>query len=149
MSISKDDILNAIAEMSVMDVVELVEAMEEKFENMYPFLSVGIQDIEIIANFGEQNFLYNPNRSLAYAWRKETRCLSNQDFVEKDLDIKNFLNLSKDVSLVSTVASGAYTVTECHGLVLSSRSIFFKELFENDGFKDRTIQIDAHGWLIN
>jgi large subunit ribosomal protein L7/L12 len=31
MSLSKDDILNAIAEMSVMDVVELVEAMEEKF----------------------------------------------------------------------------------------------------------------------
>ncbi|QBY03988.1 50S ribosomal protein L7/L12 [Thalassotalea sp. HSM 43] len=31
MSISKEDILNAIAEMSVMDVVELVEAMEEKF----------------------------------------------------------------------------------------------------------------------
>ena len=30
MSLSKDDILNAIAEMSVMDVVELVEAMEEK-----------------------------------------------------------------------------------------------------------------------
>ncbi|GHF86893.1 50S ribosomal protein L7/L12 [Thalassotalea marina] len=31
MSISKDDILNAIAEMSVMEVVELIEAMEEKF----------------------------------------------------------------------------------------------------------------------
>ena len=31
MSLSKDDILNAIAEMSLMDVVELVEAMEEKF----------------------------------------------------------------------------------------------------------------------
>lgn len=31
MSLSRDDILNAIAEMSVMDVVELVEAMEEKF----------------------------------------------------------------------------------------------------------------------
>ncbi len=31
MSISKDDILNAIAEMSVMDVVELIEAMEDKF----------------------------------------------------------------------------------------------------------------------
>jgi large subunit ribosomal protein L7/L12 len=31
MSLSKDDILNAIAEMSVMDVVELVESMEEKF----------------------------------------------------------------------------------------------------------------------
>jgi large subunit ribosomal protein L7/L12 len=31
MSLSKDDILSAIAEMSVMDVVELVEAMEEKF----------------------------------------------------------------------------------------------------------------------
>ena len=31
MSLSKDDILNAIAEMSVIDVVELVEAMEEKF----------------------------------------------------------------------------------------------------------------------
>ena len=31
MSLSKDDILNAIAEMSVMDVVELVEAMEDKF----------------------------------------------------------------------------------------------------------------------
>ena len=28
---SKEDILNAIAEMSVMDVVELVSAMEEKF----------------------------------------------------------------------------------------------------------------------
>ena len=31
MSLSKDEILNAIAEMSVMDVVGLVTAMEEKF----------------------------------------------------------------------------------------------------------------------
>ncbi|HMA98972.1 MAG TPA: 50S ribosomal protein L7/L12, partial [Wenzhouxiangella sp.] len=31
MGMSKDDILNAIAEMSVMEVVELIEAMEEKF----------------------------------------------------------------------------------------------------------------------
>ena len=31
MSVSKEDILNAIAEMSVIDVVALVEAMEEKF----------------------------------------------------------------------------------------------------------------------
>jgi len=31
MALSKDDILNAIAEMSVMDVVELIEAMEDKF----------------------------------------------------------------------------------------------------------------------
>ncbi len=31
MSLSKEDILEAIAEMSVMDVVALVEAMEEKF----------------------------------------------------------------------------------------------------------------------
>ena len=28
---SKDDILNAIADMSVMEIVELIEAMEEKF----------------------------------------------------------------------------------------------------------------------
>ncbi len=31
MALSKDDILNAIAEMSVMDIVELIRAMEEKF----------------------------------------------------------------------------------------------------------------------
>jgi large subunit ribosomal protein L7/L12 len=31
MALSKDDILNAIAEMSVMEVVELVGSMEEKF----------------------------------------------------------------------------------------------------------------------
>jgi large subunit ribosomal protein L7/L12 len=31
MAVSKDDILEAIASMSVMDVVELIEAMEEKF----------------------------------------------------------------------------------------------------------------------
>lgn len=31
MALSKDDILNAIAEMSVMDVVELIKAMEDKF----------------------------------------------------------------------------------------------------------------------
>ncbi len=31
MALSKDDLLNAIAEMSVMEVVELVQAMEEKF----------------------------------------------------------------------------------------------------------------------
>lgn len=31
MSLSKDDVLNAIAEMSVMEVVDLVSAMEEKF----------------------------------------------------------------------------------------------------------------------
>lgn len=31
MALSKDDILNAIADMSVMDVVDLVSSMEEKF----------------------------------------------------------------------------------------------------------------------
>ena len=31
MALSKDDILNAIASMSVMEVVELISAMEEKF----------------------------------------------------------------------------------------------------------------------
>ena len=31
MALSKDDILNAIADMSVMDIVALIEAMEEKF----------------------------------------------------------------------------------------------------------------------
>ena len=31
MALSKEDILNAIAEMSVMDIVELISAMEEKF----------------------------------------------------------------------------------------------------------------------
>jgi large subunit ribosomal protein L7/L12 len=31
MALSKNDVLNAIAEMSVMDVVELIAAMEEKF----------------------------------------------------------------------------------------------------------------------
>jgi large subunit ribosomal protein L7/L12 len=31
MALSKDDVLNAIADMSVMQVVELVKAMEEKF----------------------------------------------------------------------------------------------------------------------
>ena len=31
MALSNDDILNAIADMSVMEIVELIEAMEEKF----------------------------------------------------------------------------------------------------------------------
>ncbi|ARN74441.1 50S ribosomal protein L7/L12 [Oceanicoccus sagamiensis] len=31
MSLSQEDIINAVAEMSVKDVVELIEAMEEKF----------------------------------------------------------------------------------------------------------------------
>ncbi len=31
MALSKDDILNAIADMTVMDVVDLVQAMEDKF----------------------------------------------------------------------------------------------------------------------
>ena len=31
MALTKDDIINAVAEMSVMEVVELIEAMEEKF----------------------------------------------------------------------------------------------------------------------
>jgi len=31
MALSTDDILNAVAEMSVMDIVALIEAMEEKF----------------------------------------------------------------------------------------------------------------------
>jgi large subunit ribosomal protein L7/L12 len=31
MALSKDDVLNAVADMSVMEIVELIEAMEEKF----------------------------------------------------------------------------------------------------------------------
>lgn len=31
MALTKEDIINAVAEMSVMDVAELIEAMEEKF----------------------------------------------------------------------------------------------------------------------
>jgi hypothetical protein len=33
MALSKDDILNAIADMSVMDIVSLIEAMEEKLRH--------------------------------------------------------------------------------------------------------------------
>ena len=35
MALSKDDVLNAIAEMSVMDIVELISAMEEKSVNYF------------------------------------------------------------------------------------------------------------------
>ncbi len=31
MALTKEDIINAVADMSVMEVVELIEAMEEKF----------------------------------------------------------------------------------------------------------------------
>ncbi|MBR9905593.1 MAG: 50S ribosomal protein L7/L12, partial [Gammaproteobacteria bacterium] len=31
MALSKDDIINSVADMTVMEVVELIEAMEEKF----------------------------------------------------------------------------------------------------------------------
>ena len=115
-------------------------AIDEKFENMHPFISLGIEDIEIIANFGEQTFLYNPNRSLSYTWRK---CLSAPDFPgiseEPNMESMNFFDQSKDVSLVSTHAPDG--PIKCHGLVLSCRSTYFKEMFENDGFKNRRIEL--------
>ena len=36
MALSKDDVLNAIAEMSVMDIVELIMAFEEEFSVEIP-----------------------------------------------------------------------------------------------------------------
>jgi large subunit ribosomal protein L7/L12 len=44
MSVTKDQILDAIAEMSVMDVVELIEAMEEKFGVSAAAASVAVGD---------------------------------------------------------------------------------------------------------
>ena len=111
------------------------EAIDEKYENMHPFISLGMQDIEIIANFGQQHFLYNPNRSLAYAWRKETRYITCSDHL-------------KDVTLVSTYFPDDHQPIKCHGLVLSCRSNFFKEMFENEGFKNRTIEIPEPNWQI-
>ena len=58
------------------DESPIKEPIDKKFEDMVPFISVGIQDIEIIANFGQQAFLYNPHRSLAYTWRKEAKYFS-------------------------------------------------------------------------
>ena len=48
MALSKDDILNAIAEMSVMDVVELVSAMEEKTEFDIVLTAVGEKKVNVI-----------------------------------------------------------------------------------------------------
>ncbi|WP_028304192.1 50S ribosomal protein L7/L12 [Oceanospirillum maris] len=41
MALTKEDIINAVAEMSVMDVVELIEAMEEKFGVSAAAVAVG------------------------------------------------------------------------------------------------------------
>ena len=52
MALSKDDILNAIADMSVMDVVELVQAMEEKF-GVSAAAAVAAAPVAVAAEGGE------------------------------------------------------------------------------------------------
>ena len=126
----------------------LKEPIDKKFEEMVPFISVGIQDIEIVANFGQQAFLYNPHRSLAYTWRNEVKYLSESKFLGFGTESMNFFDNLTDVSLVSTSNPDYPETIKCHGLVLSCRSTFFKEMFEKDGFKNREIEIPHVAWKI-
>ena len=46
MAVSKEDILSAVADMSVMDLVELIEAMEEKFAKENEALRAKCDELE-------------------------------------------------------------------------------------------------------
>ena len=47
---------------------------------------------EIVANFGQQAFLYNPHRSLAYTWRNEVKYLSESKFLGFGTESMNFFD---------------------------------------------------------
>ena len=57
MALSKDDVLNAIAEMSVMDIVELISDMEEKF-GVTAAVAAAVEEKDefdvVLASFGEK-----------------------------------------------------------------------------------------------
>jgi large subunit ribosomal protein L7/L12 len=57
MALSKEDVLNAIAEMSVMDIVELISDMEEKFGVTAAVAAAAEEKDEfdvVLASFGEK-----------------------------------------------------------------------------------------------
>ena len=50
MALTKEDIINAVADMSVMEVAELIEAMEEKFGVSAAAAVVAVTEAELIAH---------------------------------------------------------------------------------------------------
>ena len=54
MALSKEDVLNAIAEMSVMDIVELISDMEEKFGVTAAAAEEKDEFDVVLASFGEK-----------------------------------------------------------------------------------------------
>jgi large subunit ribosomal protein L7/L12 len=58
MSLSKDDILNAISEMSVMDLVDLISAIEEKFD-VTAAAPVAVAAVAATADVAEEQTEFN------------------------------------------------------------------------------------------
>ncbi|MFJ1270194.1 50S ribosomal protein L7/L12 [Legionella lytica] len=59
MAVSKDEILNTIANMSVMEVVELIEAMEEKFNVSAAAAAVAVAAPAAAASAAEEQTEFN------------------------------------------------------------------------------------------
>jgi hypothetical protein len=98
----------------------------------HPLISLGNTDTEVLANFGQQTFLYKqPNATNIFGqWMDEMRN-------SKKSGSQVFHNHLSDITLVSKDGEEV----SCHRLVLSLRSTVFKEMIKSDEVIDGRINI--------
>jgi hypothetical protein len=99
---------------------------------LYPLISLGKTDTEVIANFGQETFLYKHPKvtNIFDQWMDEMRN-------SKKSGSQVFHNHLSDVTLVSKDGEKV----SCHRLVLSLRSTVFREMIKSDKVSNGRINV--------
>ena len=109
-----------------------VKAKSIKREIVYPFVAIGCTDTEIVANFGQEKFVYDLTPKTFFDhWIQQLR-LSN------DLVDNPFLQDFHDITIVSRDEEEI----PCHKLVLSLRSNVLRNMIKSQ--EDGKVKIDGY-----
>ena len=109
-----------------------IKAVSKNKKMIYPFISIGDTDIEIITNFGQEEFVYDSKPGKFWEhWISQMR----QAKKEED---KSFFGECHDLTLISKDEEEI----PCHRLVLCLRSKVFRQMIESQ--EDGRINIDGY-----
>ena len=109
-----------------------IKAISMEREMVYPFISLGDSDTEIIANFGQKEFIYYCKPTTFWDhWTSQMRQANKEDD-------KPFMGQCHDLTLISKDEENI----PCHRLVLCLRSRVFKQMIESQ--EDEKINIEGY-----
>ena len=117
---------------------ELMKIFSPNHPNcVYPLITIGDTDIEVVVNFGQENFMYDFPAKFSDDWSNKIWELKNSGNGETYSQFSDF-----------TIASGDEEEFPCHRIILAMRSSVLREKIESESEDERKIQLDYDSKIV-